>query len=293
MEGSNTMSVTRTHKGFTLIELLVVIAIIAILAAILFPVFAKAREKARQTSCQSNLKQIGLGFVQYTNDYDEKYPAAINWASAIYPYEKSTNVFHCPDDTNTASASASPLSYAINANLAGHNQAILSSPSVTVLATEFSSESVNMASSSDSYVYSQTNGANVSPNAIFTGGTLTATGANGIPGGSTGTLATSPAPGSVAGPFTNAQVWGVGILGNSASTTAIHDPSIFFLAADSHVKLLRPEKVSPGYDAASAASTQVPVPSASANSGSWSAAANQASGTAALASSFTLTFSEI
>ena len=64
------------HRGFTLIELLVVISIIAILAAILFPVFARARENARRASCMSNLKQIGLGFMQYTQDYDERYPLA-------------------------------------------------------------------------------------------------------------------------------------------------------------------------------------------------------------------------
>jgi prepilin-type N-terminal cleavage/methylation domain-containing protein len=64
----------RSRRGFTLIELLVVIAIIAILAAILFPVFARAREKARQSSCQSNLKQIGLAFTMYAQDYDEKMP---------------------------------------------------------------------------------------------------------------------------------------------------------------------------------------------------------------------------
>ena len=63
------------RRGFTLIELLVVIAIIAILAAILFPVFAKAREKARQASCQSNEKQLGLAFLQYVQDNDEKFPA--------------------------------------------------------------------------------------------------------------------------------------------------------------------------------------------------------------------------
>src|SRR5688572_30806831 len=65
---------TRKPSGFTLIELLVVIAIIAILAAVLFPVFARARENARRSSCQSNLKQIGLAFEQYIGDYDERYP---------------------------------------------------------------------------------------------------------------------------------------------------------------------------------------------------------------------------
>ncbi len=64
------------RKGFTLIELLVVIAIIAILAAILFPVFAKAREKARQTSCLSNMKQIGLASMMYAQDYDERLPGS-------------------------------------------------------------------------------------------------------------------------------------------------------------------------------------------------------------------------
>lgn len=71
------------RKGFTLIELLVVIAIIAILAAILFPVFAKAREKARQTSCLSNCKQLGLGLYMYTQDYDEMLP--FNFVSDGYP----------------------------------------------------------------------------------------------------------------------------------------------------------------------------------------------------------------
>jgi prepilin-type N-terminal cleavage/methylation domain-containing protein/prepilin-type processing-associated H-X9-DG protein len=68
------MQPSKTRRGFTLIELLVVIAIIAILAAILFPVFAQAREKAREATCQSNLKQIGTGFVMYTQDYDETFP---------------------------------------------------------------------------------------------------------------------------------------------------------------------------------------------------------------------------
>lgn len=87
---------TRFRRAFTLIELLVVIAIIAILAAILFPVFARARENARRTSCLSNLKQIGLGVMQYTQDYDGTYPMAVNgdyvqWYNAVDPYMKSGN----------------------------------------------------------------------------------------------------------------------------------------------------------------------------------------------------------
>ena len=100
-----------SRRGFTLIELLVVIAIIAILAAILFPVFAKAREKARQTSCLSNLKQIGLGFLQYAQDYDETLPTdwitlppgvawtdRYSWRAMISPYIKNTQIFSCPSD---------------------------------------------------------------------------------------------------------------------------------------------------------------------------------------------------
>ena len=98
-------------KGFTLIELLVVIAIIAILAAILFPVFARARENARRSSCQSNLKQLGLGIIQYNQDYDERYPfnnagtvgAGVRntWDLQIQPYTKSMQVLTCPSDTST------------------------------------------------------------------------------------------------------------------------------------------------------------------------------------------------
>ena len=103
--------------AFTLIELLVVIAIIAILAAILFPVFARARENARRTSCSSNLKQMALGVIQYTQDYDEKMPpqqipiagttlaglapwdptpASWYWPQLIYPYTKSKQIWFCP-----------------------------------------------------------------------------------------------------------------------------------------------------------------------------------------------------
>ena len=110
--------------AFTLIELLVVIAIIAILAAILFPVFARARENGRRASCQSNLKQIGLGLIQYSQDYDEilvadwygantadgpgdTYPpggakVSYKWEDAAFPYFKSEQIFTCPSATGNA-----------------------------------------------------------------------------------------------------------------------------------------------------------------------------------------------
>ena len=119
----------RQQDGFTLIELLIVIAIIAILSAILFPVFATAREKARQATCASNLKQLGLAVIQYTQDYDEGWPTTSNagtygWAGRVYPYVKAIGAFTCPDDTTV---SASPggvnpqvaVSYALNINLSG------------------------------------------------------------------------------------------------------------------------------------------------------------------------------
>jgi len=108
------------QNGFTLIELLVVIAIIAILAAILFPVFAKVREKARQTQCVSNLKQIGLGLMQYSQDNDETLPYARNdgpplgdipWQAAIYSYVKSAGVYKCPDNPANVSIYNTPNPY--------------------------------------------------------------------------------------------------------------------------------------------------------------------------------------
>jgi prepilin-type N-terminal cleavage/methylation domain-containing protein/prepilin-type processing-associated H-X9-DG protein len=121
------MSYNRGRRAFTLIELLVVIAIIAILAAILFPVFAQAREKARATSCLSNMKQISLGMIMYSQDYDEMYPlycagfatvARVQnpldpndrpggttgigrrnmWQAQIHPYLKSWDIYSCPSD---------------------------------------------------------------------------------------------------------------------------------------------------------------------------------------------------
>ena len=125
------------RKGFTLIELLVVIAIIAILAAILFPVFARAREKARQTSCLSNMKQIMLAVLQYVQDYDEMLPLGTSywwapggggsatrfdpliWSDAIMPYVKNEQVFACPSAANnqmTTPWGVKTLAYCANMN---------------------------------------------------------------------------------------------------------------------------------------------------------------------------------
>lgn len=99
---------TCRRRGFTLIELLVVIAIIAILAAILFPVFAQAREAARKASCQSNMKQLGTAFGMYIQDNDGLYPAVRNgagvikldWRQSIYPYVKNVAVYRCPSNSS-------------------------------------------------------------------------------------------------------------------------------------------------------------------------------------------------
>ncbi|HEX8550152.1 MAG TPA: DUF1559 domain-containing protein [Abditibacteriaceae bacterium] len=140
-------------RGFTLIELLVVIAIIAILAAILFPVFARARENARRSSCQSNMKNIGLGFQQYIQDFDEQYPSSpnaavatgsqtIGWPAALNPYVKSYQLYQCPSENVSPDAAGNSTDFGANSNIvgangsAGINQSQLAASALTVLNLE-------------------------------------------------------------------------------------------------------------------------------------------------------------
>ena len=142
-------------RAFTLIELLVAIAIIALLAAILFPVFGRARENARRASCQSNLKQIGLGIKQYTQDYDEKFPGyytdlnASNsyttsdpivansdkgWTEMIEPYLKSKQIFQCPSESTPPPAATSNgtgySDYFMNSFVGGSAIGVLGQPTI-------------------------------------------------------------------------------------------------------------------------------------------------------------------
>jgi prepilin-type N-terminal cleavage/methylation domain-containing protein/prepilin-type processing-associated H-X9-DG protein len=146
------------RKGFTLIELLVVIAIIAILAAILFPVFARARENARRSSCQSNVRQITLGIKQYLQDYDEKFPVyAVNaptaalpygWADAIQPYIKNEQVFQCPSDSTSASGNPTTgdyTDYFLNKNLSGIGESQLNYVSNTILNGDHTGSTADLA----------------------------------------------------------------------------------------------------------------------------------------------------
>jgi prepilin-type N-terminal cleavage/methylation domain-containing protein/prepilin-type processing-associated H-X9-DG protein len=167
---SRTKTLPVRKQGFTLIELLVVIAIISILAAILFPVFARARENARRASCQSNLKQLALGVLMYAQDYDNHFvpywtlyggvqspkgcsstPYATEWPILVYPYVKSVQLYICPDKTTAAWSgecrALSGVSYGINYYLAtgtgsagsigaGPHESAITQPSLTALFTD-------------------------------------------------------------------------------------------------------------------------------------------------------------
>ena len=145
-----------TRRGFTLIELLVVIAIIAILAAILFPVFARAREKARQTSCLSNVKQICLAVLMYAQDYDEMWPAhhrpvpatltypggqtttsGLMWYAAVYPYINNIQIFNCPSSSyRWTGGYTGGLRYGYSRYLTGKSMADVDQPAATLVVAD-------------------------------------------------------------------------------------------------------------------------------------------------------------
>lgn len=169
-----------TKKAFTLIELLVVIAIISILAAILFPVFARARENARRTTCISNLKQIGLGMMMYVQDYDERYPSIFAsrsagdippdgefllpglafWQQMIFPYVKSHQLFYCPNTPSPYGAEIvgderdNPQSRLINANY-GYNSYMGTRPTAISLAGVDAASTTYMIAETGIYSFDQ------------------------------------------------------------------------------------------------------------------------------------------
>ena len=248
---------SRFESGFTLIELLVVIAIIAILAAILFPVFAQAREKARATSCSSNIRQAGLAMMQYTQDYDERYPNGVaafgmGWAGQSYAYIKNTGLLRCPDDS-TAQKTVNginyfPVSYAINSNASGKAIAAFASPASSVALCEVFGATARIDQPDEGLA------ANVyldlSP---ATDGLPDPSNANGgvlidNPNGNTGTdlkMATGLMPGGVSGTYTVA----ASVLSASFvnGVNGVHSNGSNFLLADGHVKNLRPGQVSSGH----------------------------------------------
>ena len=250
----------RKCQGFTLIELLVVIAIIAILAAILFPVFAKAREKARQTSCLSNEKQLGLAFTQYVQDNDEVMPKSDfygqGWAGEIYTYTKSTGIYGCPDDPTSVTATGySKVSYAGNLVILGSGSSTGSvgtgfvaypalsqeaSPALTVLLFEIQNNQCSL-------------GPGVPVTATNPTETCSGTGA-GFP-----VSVNAGKPDTYFGDATYAtgDIGGNTLTNVGGSRTGIHSDGSNYLACDGHAKWLRGVAVSGGFAAPSSTTAEV------------------------------------
>ena len=268
------------RNAFTLIELLIVIAIIAILAAILFPVFASAREKARQTACLSNLKQLGLAYAQYEQDYDETVPcggpwgSGAGWAGQIYPYVKSEKVYLCPDDTSTLD----PISYAVNGNLAPMNTSGMPQP-LTISQFIASASTVELFEVNQTGIPTWTNQWRVSQDAnTVASGNCTSNGNYCSPTGvgldtnmAAGWIWMAGAnTGSSSSETSTSVKYQTGVLANVtqaspvassyfAANGAVHSGGSNYLMADNHAKYLMPSRVCAGWDAQSDNGASLPA----------------------------------
>jgi prepilin-type N-terminal cleavage/methylation domain-containing protein/prepilin-type processing-associated H-X9-DG protein len=256
-------------RGFTLIELLVVIAIIAILAAILFPVFQKVRENARRASCESNEKQIALGFTQYSQDADELLPSGTTyttaggydgrgWAGQVYQYIGSTQVFDCPDDPSIDTAvGETVISYGFNSNLAnGTNPPPVPAPGET----NYTGSLAQLNAPSNTVLLFETR--HTASSGPMTAGS---TPENGSCAGTAGNYnhgigaTTTNAPPdchSIGGSGKNYDTGYFGTQTNSYQATGRHTDGSNYAFVDGHVKWLRTSAVSSGFNAAAATNYQ-------------------------------------